>query len=118
VAAGGLALSGLEPKYMAAILYRWGDDKTQRGILKKALWDEAIRVQKKERWPKARKGRRYLISLINIALMEEQPADVRTWGKDIFLDPETSMVQRKLLRMGVFWPVAMGVSILEWLPYI
>ena len=114
VAEAGIALSGLEPKYMAAIMFRWAGDKTQRKILKKELTKEAIIFQAKEKWPKVRKGRDYLIDLVNIALFEEWPADVRNWGRQMILDPETTVIQRKLLKYGVFWPVAMGVSIIEW----
>ncbi len=114
VAEAGIALAGLEPKYSAAMLYRWAGDRTQRKVLKAELTKEALILQAKERWPEIRKGRRYLPSLVSIALFEECPADVRTWGRQVIVDPETGPIQRKLLRAGYFMPVAMGVSILEW----
>ena len=114
VAAGGLALAGLEPKYMAAIMYRWGGDTTQIKVLKKELMREAIKISRRERWPATRKGRTYLLDLIAIAIMEESPTRCHSFAKMMLLDPETTKIQRELIRQRKLLPVMMGCNVLEW----
>ncbi len=115
VAEAGIALSGLEPKYMAAMLYRWAGDTTQIKVLKKELMRETLKISKRERWPLERKGRKhYIVSLISIAIMEESHQACHEFAKMMLHDPETTQIQRELIRVNKLLPVMMGVSILEW----
>jgi len=114
VAEAGIALSGLEDKYVAAMLYRWTGDVTQVKVLKLELMREALKIRQRERWPPRRKGRKYLESLIAIAIMEESPTRCHTFAKMMLHDPETTKIQRELIRQNKLLPVMMGVNVLEW----
>lgn len=69
--------SGFDNKRLAAFLWRYTRDPASGSAVYRVLWNEALQLSQRERWPTVIQGQPYLGELVKIVVAEEQMSELQ-----------------------------------------